>query len=145
LLFTHWVQASAVSFAPQNRMNTGVGPIIRRFRPTSKRKCGLSTYFRKFMASQQRLDRMLAHISYSRTDYIEGGDYGWDTSEMLIVVTGELQEFVHRLSDEQRSWLPATEQLEEAKSRAQYEISSRRGMASNSTVTTEGPFRLSHE
>jgi hypothetical protein len=42
LLFTHWVQASAVSFAPQNRMNTGVGPIIRRFRPTSKRKCGLS-------------------------------------------------------------------------------------------------------
>jgi hypothetical protein len=42
LLFTHWVQASAVSFAPQNRMNTGVGPIIRRFRPTSKRKCGIS-------------------------------------------------------------------------------------------------------
>ena len=25
---------------PQNRMDTGVGPIIRRFRPTSKRKCG---------------------------------------------------------------------------------------------------------
>ena len=100
---------------------------------------------KKFMANQQRLDRMLAHISYSRTDYIEGGNSDWDTSEMLIVVTGELQEFMRRLSDEQRSWLPATEQLEEAKSRAQYEISSRRGMASNSTVTTEGPFRLSHE
>src|ERR1019366_8817672 len=41
LLFTHWVQASGVSFAPQNRMNTGVGPIIRWFTPTSKGKCGL--------------------------------------------------------------------------------------------------------
>src|ERR1019366_1126313 len=41
LLFTHWVQASGVSLRRQNRINTGVGSIIRRFRPTSKRKCGV--------------------------------------------------------------------------------------------------------
>src|ERR1019366_5605384 len=45
LLFTHWVQASGVSLRRQNRINTGVGSIIRRFRPTSKRKCGLISLY----------------------------------------------------------------------------------------------------
>jgi hypothetical protein len=87
---------------------------------------------------------MLAHISYSRDTYIEAGEYGWDTSEMLIVITHELQKFMHRLSDEQRSWFPTTE-LEKAKSLSEYEISNRCGMVSNSTETTRGPFRLSGE
>ena len=97
----------------------------------------------KLEGNHQRLDRMLAHISYSRSDYIEQGDYGWDTSEMLIDIASELQKFVLRLSDEQRSWLTAVKQLEEARVRAHYEITNRRGTVSNSTVTSKGPFRLS--
>jgi Protein of unknown function DUF262 len=44
-------------------MNTGVGPIIRRFRPTSKRKCGLNPDFqRRDRWDQEKQSRFIESI-----------------------------------------------------------------------------------
>jgi hypothetical protein len=77
-----------------------------------------------------RLDKMLAHLTYSRPDYIEGGNHGWDSSVMLILIFSELQKFLVRLSEEQRAWFPTAESLNERQHWAQAEIDQRRSRKS---------------
>ena len=96
----------------------------------------------KLNVDKERLDKMLAHLSYSRADYIEAGDYGWDSSRMLILVVEELQKFLGQLTGQERGWFPEDKQLREAQDRATAEIQMR-GLVSNSTVSmtrTRFPF-----
>jgi len=60
----------------------------------------------RFAVDKVRLDRMLAHLSYSRDQYIETGEHMWHTSEMLITMIEELRGFVDLLSKERRAWFP---------------------------------------
>jgi hypothetical protein len=79
----------------------------------------------KLKVDKERLDKMLPHLTYSRPDYIEGGDHGWDSSAMLILIYSELQKFLVRLSEEQRAWFPTAESLNERQHWAQAEIDQR--------------------
>lgn len=79
----------------------------------------------KLNAGKERLDKMLAHVSYSRLDYIEAGDHWWDSSAMLILILTELQKFLVRLPEQHRAWFPPAESLNERQHRAQTEIDQR--------------------
>ena len=68
----------------------------------------------KLKVDKERLDKMLAHVSYSRPDYIEAGDHGWDSSAMLILMLAQLEKSLARLSKEQRAWFPSAESLKKA-------------------------------
>ncbi len=54
----------------------------------------------------KRLDKMLAHVTYSRADYIKAGNHWWDKTAMLTLTLSELQKFFLRLSATQRAWFP---------------------------------------
>jgi hypothetical protein len=79
----------------------------------------------KLNLDKERLDKMLAHVSYSRSDYIEADHYRWDSSAMLILMLSELQKFLVRLPDEQRGWFPSAELLEKRQQWAQAEVDQR--------------------
>jgi hypothetical protein len=79
----------------------------------------------KLNVDKERLDKMLAHVSYSRPDYIEAGDHGWDSSVMLILILSELRKFLVRLPEQQRPWFPAGESLNEWQHWAQGEVDQR--------------------
>lgn len=79
----------------------------------------------KLNVDKERLDKMSAHVSYSRSDFIEAGDDGWDSSVMLILMLSELQKFLVRLPEQQRAWFPTAESLAERQHRAQAEIDQR--------------------
>jgi hypothetical protein len=76
---------------------------------------------------------MLAHVSYSRPDYIELGDHWWDSSAMLILTLVELEKFLARLPKEERPWFPSTESLKKRQEWAQFEVDQR-----GSTKTKDG-------
>jgi hypothetical protein len=65
----------------------------------------------KLSADKERLDKMLAHVSYSRADYIEAGNYRWDTSSMLLLIVSELKDFFARLPALQRDWFACADEL----------------------------------
>jgi len=79
----------------------------------------------KLNVDKERLDKMLAHVSYSRFDYIEAGDHWWDSSVMLILMLSELRKFLVRLPEQQRAWFPVAESLNERQHRAQTEVDQR--------------------
>jgi hypothetical protein len=79
----------------------------------------------KLNVDKGRLDKMLAHVSYLRLDYIEAGDHWWDSSVMLILMLSELQKFLVRLPEQQRAWFPTAESLNERQHRAQTEVDQR--------------------
>lgn len=66
----------------------------------------------------KRLQRMLAHLTYSRSGYISADDYDWKTSEMLMVMLEELQGFVTTLPCKKTSWFPPVSFLAEQQRRA---------------------------
>jgi hypothetical protein len=41
---------------------------------------------------KKRLDKMLAHLSYSRKTYVEAQDYGWPTAEMELELLDQLDQ-----------------------------------------------------
>jgi hypothetical protein len=53
---------------------------------------------------QERLNKMLAHLSYRRDKYITAGDYKWMVARMLVVVLEDLQAFFGQLSKERWDW-----------------------------------------
>jgi hypothetical protein len=74
---------------------------------------------------KERLDKMLAHISYTRPDYIEAGEHGWDGSRMSILLLSELQKFLGLLTHEKRAWFPSADALKSFQEWAQWEIDHR--------------------
>jgi hypothetical protein len=61
---------------------------------------------RRLAGDKVRLDKMLAHLSYSRDRYIETGEHMWHSPEMLITMMEELGGFLDLLSKERRAWFP---------------------------------------
>jgi len=53
-----------------------------------------------------RLDRMLDHLSYSRRAYIAGGDHGWKVASMLVLMLGQIKNFLSGLPEAKRPWFP---------------------------------------
>jgi hypothetical protein len=84
----------------------------------------------KLEIDRERLNKMLAHVSYRRSDYIEKDQHGWDSSVMLVLILRELQKFFARLSGEQRGWFPSVDSLNKLQEWAQSEID-QRGSHSN--------------
>jgi hypothetical protein len=60
---------------------------------------------------QERLNKMLAHLSYSRNDYIQASDYAWNIGGMSVVILSELQRFLTLLPEGQATWFPSVASL----------------------------------
>ena len=68
---------------------------------------------------KKRLDKMLAHLSYSRKTYVEAQDYGWHTAEMEITLLDQLEVFFGLLSPTRRAWFPPAVALSKERARAE--------------------------
>ena len=53
---------------------------------------------------KKKLDRLLAHLSYSRIDYARRGGKSWPVSQMLSDMGGELKQFLSLLPPKRRGW-----------------------------------------
>lgn len=51
-----------------------------------------------------RIDRLLAHISYSRENYVARGEKEWNPAEMLEILRREMAKFFGQLSAERCAW-----------------------------------------
>ena len=60
----------------------------------------------KIRSDKQRLDRMLAHRSYSRKEYISTGNAAWAVGRMALGVLQEVEVFLGRIPEHMRSWFP---------------------------------------
>jgi len=69
---------------------------------------------------KERLDRMLAHLSYSRyAEYKAKGNTDWYVAKMAVAMLRELDGFLARLSETMKPWFP--ERAVIAKRRVQFE------------------------
>ena len=82
------------------------------------------------VTGKERLDKMLAHLSYARKNFIEARNYGWPTAEMELALLDQMQLFFEKLSPERRSWFPPEEV-----------ISNERGMAERDREAVKQAFR----
>jgi hypothetical protein len=76
----------------------------------------------KLSVDQARINKMLAHLSYSRDKYIAAGDYGWKVASMLIVVLEEMQNFFAAIDEERRSWFLSVSKIEASLSDARLRV-----------------------
>lgn len=67
---------------------------------------------------KDRLDKMLAHLSYTRETYIEAKDYGWQTAQMTVVLLDQLEMFLAKLPADRRDWFPVAERISSHKAAA---------------------------
>jgi hypothetical protein len=63
---------------------------------------------------QERLNKMLAHISDRRPAYISDGDDGWHVAPMLTMMLKELDVFFEKCPRDQREWFPSAEWMRNA-------------------------------
>lgn len=59
-----------------------------------------------------RLDKMLAHLSYSRPDFIAEGVHAWNVPSMSIEILNALEAFLRELSPERGPWFLPVEEIE---------------------------------
>ena len=71
----------------------------------------------RLAADKQLLDRMLAHLSYSREEYITGGRGGWRIAEMAVLLFDEFDRFLVRVPPRMTPWLPSQAQIAEWRSK----------------------------
>jgi hypothetical protein len=76
----------------------------------------------KLSVGQARINKMLAHLSYSRDKYIAAGDYGWKVASMIIVVLEEMQNSFAALNEERRSWFLSVSKIEASLSDARLRV-----------------------
>ena len=62
-------------------------------------------------AGKQRLDRMLAHLSYSREKYIAAGDGGWRVAQMTVDLLKQLEAFLAQLPPQTAGMFPRADYL----------------------------------
>jgi hypothetical protein len=67
---------------------------------------------------RERLNKMLAHLSYAREPFIEARMHAWPVARMSIEILEQLEVFLGLLSPEMRSWFPSNEQISNRKSQA---------------------------
>jgi hypothetical protein len=64
-------------------------------------------------SDKQRLNRMLAHLSYSREEFIAAGDHGWEVAQMAVAILQQMDAFLAKLSERAASWFPSRRFLSE--------------------------------
>ena len=64
---------------------------------------------------KERLDKMLAHLSYSRDIFIDVGNHGWQVARMLALMLGQLEAFFAMLPTTHRSHFPNAEWIAHSK------------------------------
>ena len=62
---------------------------------------------------KERLDRMVAHLSYLREEYIVAGDGGWNVAQMAIAILDQMDSFLARLPGHTIPWFPSRSDLAE--------------------------------
>jgi hypothetical protein len=67
---------------------------------------------------KERLDKMLAHLSYTRDPFIEARKHDWPVARMSVEILEQLEVFLDLLSPEMRSWFPSNEQILDRKFQA---------------------------
>jgi hypothetical protein len=72
----------------------------------------------KLDRDKTRLDEMLAHVTYSRSTYIEASDYSWNIEKMLILVLDELSKFLGIIPAAQLPWYQNKASLQQARDAA---------------------------
>jgi len=70
----------------------------------------------RLAVDRQRLNRMLAHLSYSRDKYIRSGESIWRIAELTAIVLDEFEKFLGQLPDERILWFPSREALRKHRS-----------------------------
>jgi hypothetical protein len=86
---------------------------------------------------KNRLNKMLAHISYSRAEYISNGKHGWETAKMLALIIDQLEIFFATLAPMKRAWFPTSEYLSDSKTLASKLASDFEYNMCNSCLTDE--------
>lgn len=71
-----------------------------------------------FASDGERLNKMLAHLSYTREPLIQAGKHAWPVARMTVVMLEQLKVFLDQLSPEMRPWFPSDEQIFNRKSQA---------------------------
>src|SRR5262249_8965729 len=69
---------------------------------------------------KERLDKMLAHLTYSRQEYIEEAKDRWPVPRMLRLMLEQIQTFLNMLSSNERAWFPDAEWIASKVSLATY-------------------------
>jgi len=91
----------------------------------------------KIGADKARLDKMLAHISYSRRrEFIGKCNTGWHVGEMATAMLSQIDVFLATIPEHMRVWLPDRSKLAEA--RELIERNAHRVSAFTHTIS--GPF-----
>jgi hypothetical protein len=69
---------------------------------------------------KKRLDKMLAHLSYARDQYIAAGEDGWLAPRMASNTLTEFDRFLAILAPEMEPWFPLRSELEQQRSHLAY-------------------------
>jgi hypothetical protein len=85
---------------------------------------------------KRKIDKLLAHISYSREGYVRRGAKSWPGPRMLGDVRAALRQFLDRLPPERRDWFIKDLQVQEAMSAPEGKASAETGCTST-VVTTD--------
>lgn len=73
---------------------------------------------KKLDHDRERLNKMLAHLSYTRESFIEARNYAWPVARMSIEILEQLEVFLGLLCPDMRSWFPSNEQISDRKLQA---------------------------
>jgi hypothetical protein len=65
---------------------------------------------------KERLDQMLAYLTYHRHRYIEAGKDRWDAPEMASDILAEFDVFLAKLNPEMGSWFGSRSHLAQERS-----------------------------
>lgn len=60
---------------------------------------------------KMRLDKMLAHLSYKRPQYITDGNFTWPSALMTKMIIEDLMKFVDLLPNPSKNWFPSSRVL----------------------------------
>jgi hypothetical protein len=63
----------------------------------------------------ERLNKMLAHLSYKRDDFIAEGNDGWEVAKMLALMLDQVEAFPAMLPPTERNWFPSAAEIADAK------------------------------
>jgi len=59
---------------------------------------------RVLVGRKKKIDRLLAHLSYSRQEYVDRGDKSWPDDEMVVDIRTGFQKFLQKLPPNRREW-----------------------------------------
>ena len=97
-----------------------------------------------FSVDQQRINRMLAHISYGRDEYLNADNHRWDIKSMSLAILSEFQRFLAVLPPERSIWFVETHTLLAASPAVlrAFELAKKPAMFSDITPLNSTDFEL---